>query len=139
MSLEYKNKDKIKSDVNVEIEVVDGKIQVPDTPDKVEANYEFSKSYYYVGTVISIALPLLFKIYGGIEVVKKRNYKHRWTEGIVLVLMFLIFSWITTFPKTFRACNMSNCSPQRVLHFIPLHHIHLRPSRCWNHRCESAS
>ena len=101
MSLEYKNKDKIKSDVNVEVKVVDGKIQVPDTPDKVEANYEFSKSYYYVGTVISIALPLLFKVYGGIEVVKKRCYKHRWTEGIVLVLMFLIFSWITTFPKSF--------------------------------------
>ena len=28
----------------------------------------------------------------------------------------------------FRACNMSNCSPRRVHHFIPLHHIHLMSS-----------
>lgn len=101
MTLEYKNKDKINSDINIEVEVVDGQIEVPDTPDKVEANYEFSKSYYYLGVIISISLPLLFKAYGGIEVVKRRNYKHRWTEGIVLVLMFLIFSWIITFPKSF--------------------------------------
>ena len=39
----------------------------------------------------------------------------------------------------FCACNMSNCSSQRVHHFIPLHHIHLRSSRCMNHRCKSAS
>ena len=40
---------------------------------------------------------------------------------------------------SFRACNMSNCSPQRVHNFIPLHHIHLRPSRCLNLRCKTAS
>ena len=39
----------------------------------------------------------------------------------------------------FCVCNMSNCSPQRVHHFIPLHHIHLRSSRCLNRRCKSAS
>ena len=39
----------------------------------------------------------------------------------------------------FCACNMSNCSSRRVHHFIPLQHIHLRSSRCLNHRCKSAS
>ena len=39
----------------------------------------------------------------------------------------------------FCACNMSNCSSQRVLQFIPLHHVHLRTSWCLNHRCKSAS
>ena len=42
MCLEYKNKDKINSEVNVQVQVVDGKIQTPENPDKVEANYEFS-------------------------------------------------------------------------------------------------
>ena len=58
MFLEYKNKDKINSDVNVEVEVIDGEIQLPKTPDKVEANYEFSKSYFYLGYVIVIITPL---------------------------------------------------------------------------------
>ena len=39
----------------------------------------------------------------------------------------------------FYAYNMSNWSSQRVLHSIPLHHIHLRSSWCLNHRCKSAS
>ena len=38
----------------------------------------------------------------------------------------------------FRAYNMSNCSPQRVLHFILLHHVHLSSSWCLNHHCKSA-
>ena len=35
---------------------------------------------------------------------------------------------ISAFVAPFRACNMSNCSSQRVLHFIPLHHVHFRSS-----------
>ena len=46
---------------------------------------------------------------------------------------------ISAYVAPFRACNMSNCSPRRVHHFIPLHHIHLRSSRCLNHHCKSAS
>ena len=39
----------------------------------------------------------------------------------------------------FRVCNMSNCSPRRVHHSIPLHHIHLSSYWCMNHHCKSAS
>ena len=101
MCLEYKNKDKINSEVNVQVQVVDGKIQIPEIPDKVEANYEFSKSYFYLGYIIVIITPLLFKAYGGIEVVKNKNFKHKWVEGLVLSLLFLIFSWVLTFPRSF--------------------------------------
>ncbi|MGM9979666.1 MAG: M48 family metallopeptidase [Clostridium sp.] len=101
MFLEYKNKDKINSEVNVKVEVIDGEIQLPKTPDKVQANYEFSKSYFYLGYVIVIIIPLLFKAYGGIEVIKNRNFKHKWTEGLALSFLFLLFSWILTLPKSF--------------------------------------
>ena len=101
MFLEYKNKDKINSDVNVKVEVIDGEIQLPKTPDKVEANYEFSKSYFYLGYLIVIIIPLLFKAYGGIEVVKNKKFKHKWVEGLALSLLFLIFSWVLTFPRSF--------------------------------------
>lgn len=101
MFLEYKNKDKINSDVNVKVEVIDGEIQLPKTPDRVEANYEFSKSYFYLGYVIVIMIPLLFKAYGGIEVVKNKKFKYKWVEGLVLSLLFLIFSWVLTFPRSF--------------------------------------
>lgn len=101
MCLEYKNKDKINSEVNVQVQVVDGKIQIPENPDKVEANYEFSKSYFYLGYIIVIITPLLFKAYGGIEVVKNKNFKHKWVQGLVLSLLFLIFSWVLTFPRSF--------------------------------------
>lgn len=101
MCLEYKNKDKINSEVNVQVQVVDGKIQIPEIPDKVEANYEFSKSYFYLGYIIVIIIPLLFKAYGGVEVVKNKKFKHKWVEGFVLSLLFLIFSWVLTFPRSF--------------------------------------
>ena len=39
----------------------------------------------------------------------------------------------------FCVCNMSNYSSRRVLHFIPLHHVHLSSSWCLNHCCKSAS
>ena len=39
----------------------------------------------------------------------------------------------------FCACNMSNCSSQRVLQFIPLHHVHLSSYWCLNLWCKSAS
>ncbi len=101
MCLEYKNKDKINSEVNVQVQVLDGKIQIPEIPDKVEANYEFSKSYFYLGYIIVIIIPLLFKAYGGVEVVKNKKFKHKWVEGFVLSLLFLIFSWVLTFPRSF--------------------------------------
>ena len=45
---------------------------------------------------------------------------------------------ISMHTSPFCACNMSNCSSQRVLHFIPLHHVHLSSSSCLNLRCKSA-
>ena len=45
---------------------------------------------------------------------------------------------ISTTVAPFHACNMSNCSPQRVINFIPLHHVHLSSSWCLNHHCKSA-
>ena len=53
--------------------------------------------------------------------------------------MSCLTCYISMHTAPFRACNMSNCSSQRVLHFIPLHHVHLSSSWCLNHRCKSAS
>ena len=49
MFIEYKNKDSLKEKVNVEMSLdKDGRIIVPDNPDKVAANYEFSKFYFSI-------------------------------------------------------------------------------------------
>ena len=39
----------------------------------------------------------------------------------------------------FHACNISKCSPRDALHFVQLHHVHLRPYWCPNLWCKSAS
>ena len=38
----------------------------------------------------------------------------------------------------FWACSISKCSSQDALHFVPLWHAHLSPSRCLNLWCKSA-
>ena len=48
MVLEYKNKDFLKENVDVEVTIDDnGEILIPNTPGKVQANYEFSIFYFF--------------------------------------------------------------------------------------------
>ena len=101
MILEYKNKDALNSEVNVQIQSVDGKIQVPDTPPKVQANYEFSQFYFFTALGISLITPILFYKFGGIELIKKRAFKHKVVEGIVLIILYSIFSEILIISKVF--------------------------------------
>jgi STE24 endopeptidase len=101
MLLEYKNKDALKSEVNVQIQMVDEKIQVPDTPPKVQANYEFSQFYFFTALGISLITPILFYKFGGIELIRKRAFKHKVVEGIVLIILYSIFSEILIISKVF--------------------------------------
>ena len=99
MFLEYKNKDALKTKVNVEIELKDGDIQIPDEPAKVTANYSFSKVYFFSGLAITLVTPLLFYCYDGIEVIKKKNFRYKIIEGGALSLLYIIFSEVLIFPK----------------------------------------
>lgn len=100
MLIEYRNKDKLKEKVNVEVSInKDGGIEIPNTPAKVEANYEFSKFYFYSSLILSIGTPILFYKYGGIEVIKKKNFKKKFIEGGALCIMYSLFSEILMFPK----------------------------------------
>lgn len=97
--LEYKNKDKLNTQVKVEYKVSDGEIVVPDTPAKVEANYEFSQVFFYSGLVISLASPLLFFKYGGTAVIKKIGFKKKILEAGCFCLLYGVFTELLIFPK----------------------------------------
>lgn len=99
MFLEHKNKQALQSKVNVEVQMKDGDIVVPDEPAKVTANYEFSKMYFFIGLTIGIAVPLLFYCYDGVEVIKKCKIKYKWLEGGAIFIMYTLFSEILLFPK----------------------------------------
>jgi len=99
MFLEYKNKDKLNTQVKVEYKIEDGKIVVPDTPAKVEANYEFSQVFFYSGLAISLASPLLFFKYGGTEIIKKIGFKRKISEGASFCFLYGVFTELIIFPK----------------------------------------
>ena len=99
MFLEYKNKDKLNTQVKVEYKIEDGKIVVPDTPAKVEANYEFSQVFFYSGLAISLASPLLFLKYGGTEIIKKIRFKKKILEGASFCFLYGVFTELLIFPK----------------------------------------
>lgn len=99
MLLEYTNKEALNTEVNVEVNINDGIIQIPETPPKVAANYKFSQIYFYTSLVISLITPLLFYFYDGINLIKKRNFKYKIVEGTVTYLLYFIFTEILIFPK----------------------------------------
>ena len=99
MMLENKNKKAIESEVKVEYQIQDGQIVIPQTPDKVAANYEFTKVYFYTGIVLSIILPILFYIYDGIGVIKSFKFRSKLLEGGALFITYYLFSMVLGFPK----------------------------------------
>lgn len=100
MLIEYLNKDRLNTTVNVQVELnQDGTIIVPDTPEKVKANMIFSQFYFYVGLGISVLTPILFYKFGGIEVLKNKGFKRKITEGAALCVMYAVFSEILIFSK----------------------------------------
>ncbi|MDU2703035.1 MAG: M48 family metalloprotease, partial [Clostridium sp.] len=100
MVLENKNKKALQSKVKVECEIRDGEIIIPQTPDKVAANYEFTKLYFYSGIVLSLILPILFYIYGGIGLIKRWNFRFKIVEGGILFIVYYLFNMILMFPKS---------------------------------------
>lgn len=101
MILEYKNKEALNSEVNVQIHRVNGQIQVPETPPKVEANYEFSQFYFFSSLGIGLITPILFYKFKAIEVIKKKNFKHKLVEGGALIILYSMFSEILIMSKVF--------------------------------------
>ena len=100
MTIEYINKDKINTTFNLETEIEDGKIIVPEEPLKVQANYEFTKFYFYTGLVVSFFMPILFYKFGGIDLVKNLNLKKKILEGSILYILYRVFSDILYFPRS---------------------------------------
>lgn len=99
MFLEYKNKDKLNTDVKVEYKIEDEQIVVPDTPAKVEVNYAFSQVFFYSGLAISLISPLLFFKYGGTEIIKKLGFKRKLIEGASFCFVYGVFTELLIFPK----------------------------------------
>lgn len=100
MVLENKNKKALQSKVKVECEIKDGEIIIPQTPDKVAANYEFTKLYFYSGIVLSLILPILFYIYGGIGLIREWKLRFKLVEGGILFVIYYLFNMILMFPKS---------------------------------------
>lgn len=101
MLIEYKNKEALISQVNVQVQMDNGQIQVPDTPPKVQANYEFSQFYFFTSLGIGLLTPILFYKFGGITLIKKRGFKHKFIEGGVLIILYGLFSEILIISKVF--------------------------------------
>ena len=122
MIIEYNNKQELNSEVNVQIQMTDGKIEIPDTPPKVQANYEFSKLYFFSSIVIGLVTPILFYKFGGIQLIKKKNYKNKLVEGTVLVVLYSIFSEILIVSKVFFSsfyrARLVGLSNQTLIGFI---------------------
>lgn len=122
MFLEYRNKAKLQEQVKVECQIKDNEIVVPDMPSKVEANLEFSEFYFFTGLTISFLAPILFLHYGGIEIIKKRNLKSKVKEGVLLILVYGIFSEVLIFPKilfsSFYRLRLVGLSSQSFTGFI---------------------
>jgi STE24 endopeptidase len=122
MFLEYKNKSNLLEEVKIEHNIEDGKIEVPDTPSKVQANYEFSEIYFYSGIIISLATPVLFYYFGGIELIKKMNFNKKIIEGGALCILYGALSEILIFPKilfsSFYRTRLVGLSNQSFLNFL---------------------
>ncbi|MGL4107112.1 M48 family metalloprotease [Clostridium sp. LP20] len=99
MFLEYKNKEALQSEINVEIKVEEGKIEIPEIPAKVEANYQFSRVYFFSGLTIGLIIPLLFFCYDGVGIIKRRNFKYKIIEGGAICLLYSLFTEVLIFPK----------------------------------------
>ncbi|MDS0524748.1 M48 family metallopeptidase [Clostridium sp. SHJSY1] len=122
MALEFKNKSGLTEQVKVEESIVDGQIQVPETPKKVQANYEFSQLYFFCGTLISLGTPILFYYFGGIELIKRMKLKKKIIEGIVLCILYGALSEILLFPKvlfsSFYRARLVGLSNQSFFNFL---------------------
>lgn len=99
MFLENSNKEEINSDVSVKYEVLNEEISVPKMPEKVKANLTFSKTYFYSGLIISLISPVLFYIFGGVEIIKKKCFKNKFFEGVSFCFLYGVFTEVMIFPK----------------------------------------
>ncbi|MBE6047401.1 MAG: hypothetical protein E7213_03170 [Clostridium sp.] len=122
MFLEYSNKTKLQEEVNVEYRIENGEIVVPDTPSKVSANLVFSETYFYISIVITLITPVLFYYFGGVEIIKRRNFKNKFIEGLVFFFLYGCFAEIVIFPKilfsSFYRLRLVGLSSQTFLEFF---------------------
>lgn len=122
MFLEYSNKENLKEEVKVEYEIEDNEITVPDTPSKVTANLSFSKAYFYSSIIIILISPILFYCFGGIDIIKKRNFKNKFIEGLAFCVLYGVFTEVLIFPKilfsSFYRLRLVGLSSQSFLSFF---------------------
>ncbi len=122
MFLEYSNKENLKEEVKVEYEIEDNEITVPDTPAKVTANLSFSKAYFYSSIIIILISPILFYCFGGIDIIKNRNFKNKFIEGLAFCVLYGVFTEVLIFPKilfsSFYRLRLVGLSSQSFLSFF---------------------
>lgn len=122
MFLEYSNKENLKEEVKVEYEIEDDEITVPDTPAKVAANLSFSKTYFYSSIIIILISPILFYCFGGIDIIKKKNFKNKFIEGLAFCVLYGVFTEVLIFPKilfsSFYRLRLVGLSSQSFLSFF---------------------
>lgn len=122
MFLEYSNKENLKEEVKVEYEIEDNEITVPDTPSKVTANLSFSKAYFYSSIIIILISPILFYCFGGIDIIKNRNFKNKFIEGLAFCVLYGVFTEVLIFPKilfsSFYRLRLVGLSSQSFLSFF---------------------
>lgn len=122
MFIEYTNKEELREEVKVEYRIEDGEIVIPDTPPKVKVNLTFAETYFCISIVLTLATPILFYYFGGIEVIKRNNIKNKFLEGLYFCIIYGIFAEIIIFPKilfsSFYRLKLVGLSSQSFLGFF---------------------
>lgn len=122
MLIETTNKQALNTVVNVEPEIINGKVEIPESPPKVLANYKFSEFYFYSNFVLMILVPILFFKFRAIDIVKNKKCKYNFTNGILIYLLYFAFSEVLSFPvvllSSFYRARLVGLSHQSFIDFI---------------------
>lgn len=94
--LQIKNSEKLKASKKVELIIKDNKIEEPQTSQRALANYEFSKVYFTIKSLLIIIIPLLFVLNGGVKLFLKDSDDLR--RLIKIIIVFMIFQFILFLP-----------------------------------------
>lgn len=100
LTVQYTQKDKLKNNSKIELNIKEQIVTMPKPLPKAEANYNFSKVFFAIRVVLSISIPLIFIAFGGLAIVN--SFKgNELVRLLKFICFYLIFDFLLTLPITF--------------------------------------